>query len=247
MCHEPGSRPPGPPSVGEVARTAPLHLTAGDGNELAAFEAEPAGTGPHPGLVLLPDVRGLHPYYVALATRFAEAGVHTVAIDYFGRSAGASTRAEDFDWQSHVPLVTPEHVAADAGAAAAHLRSAGVLDVFTLGFCFGGGQSWALSAGALDLAGCMGFYGRPALLEQVAGALRSPLLMLIAGADQATPVEEVSALAQRLRDAGNDVESHVYPGAPHSFFDRTFADHADACADAWERMLAFVGRLQTAA
>jgi len=32
----------------------------------------------------------------------------------------------------------------------------------------------------------------------------------------------------------------VYDGAPHSFFDRTFDAHKEACADAWRKMLAFV-------
>jgi carboxymethylenebutenolidase len=33
----------------------------------------------------------------------------------------------------------------------------------------------------------------------------------------------------------------VYPGAPHSFFDRTAVEHADAAADAWRQMLTFMG------
>lgn len=33
----------------------------------------------------------------------------------------------------------------------------------------------------------------------------------------------------------------MYPDAPHSFFDRTMTEHVDACADAWRRVLAFMG------
>jgi len=32
----------------------------------------------------------------------------------------------------------------------------------------------------------------------------------------------------------------VYPGAPHSFFDRTYTEHAEASADAWRRVLDFI-------
>jgi len=32
----------------------------------------------------------------------------------------------------------------------------------------------------------------------------------------------------------------VYDGAPHSFFDRTFAQYREACDDAWRRVLRFV-------
>ena len=49
-------------------------------------------------MVVLPDVRGLHPYYVELAERFAEAGIPAVAIDYFGRTAGVEpTRGDEFE------------------------------------------------------------------------------------------------------------------------------------------------------
>ena len=33
----------------------------------------------------------------------------------------------------------------------------------------------------------------------------------------------------------------IYDGAPHSFFDRTFAEHEAACDDAWRQILGFVG------
>ena len=54
----------------------------------------PASADPADGrnVVILPDVRGLHPYYEALAVRFAEAGFHAVAFDYFGRTQGAAQR-----------------------------------------------------------------------------------------------------------------------------------------------------------
>jgi len=48
--------------------------------------------------------------------------------------------------------------------------------------------------------------------------------------------------AAALIEAGVDFESHTYEGAPHSFFDRTFAEHQAACDDAWGRMLDFIAR-----
>ena len=40
--------------------------------------------------------------------------------------------------------------------------------------------------------------------------------------------------------AGVPHEIVVYPGAPHSFFDRRQADHAQASADAWARVQEFI-------
>ncbi|MBN1093002.1 dienelactone hydrolase family protein [Blastococcus sp. TML/M2B] len=247
MCHDHDSRPPAPPRSGEVAERASLTLTAADGTQFAAAYAAPADT-PGTGVVVLPDIRGLHPYYVALTERFAEAGVAAVAIDWFGRTAGlpeGGTRGEDFGWQEHIPQTTPEGIDADIAAAIAALRErhGADLPVVTVGFCFGGSHSWRQSGGDLGLAGCAGFYGRPSMVGDAAERAALPTVMVIAGADAATPVEDQLALAGRMRAAGADVDAPVYEGAPHSFFDRAFGDWADACQDAWQHVLALTDRV----
>ena len=246
MCHDTDSRPPAPPRSGDVAERGTLTLTSTDGTEVAAAYAAPAGEA-RVGIVLLPDIRGLHPYYVALAERFAEAGLPALAVDLFGRTAElpeTGTRGQDFDWQTHIPQVTAAGVDADVTAAIAYLRerTRPDLPVVTVGFCFGGSHSWRLAGnGDVDLAGSVGFYGRPGLTGEEP-AVR-PTLMVIAGADAATPVEEQLALAERLRAGGAEVETAVYDGAPHSFFDRAYGDWAEACDDVWRRVLALTDRV----
>ena len=251
MCHDHDSRPPAPPRTGDVAERGMLTLKAADGAEFSAAYAAPAGD-PQVGVVVLPDVRGLHPYYVALAERFAEAGLAAVAIDYFGRTAGPAggdsgtgVREADFDWQSHIPLTEPRSIDADITAAIGYLRerTRPGLPVVTVGFCFGGSHSWRQSGGDLDLAACIGFYGRPVIVGDAAERAHRPTLMLIAGGDQATPVADQLALADTMRSAGAEVETAVYDGAPHSFFDRAFGEWQEACADAWRRMLALTDRV----
>jgi carboxymethylenebutenolidase len=239
VCHSDDSRPPGPPEPGEVADHGPLELTSADGTVFSAYRARPA-TPSGRNMVILPDIRGLHPFYLALAQRFAEAGFDAVAIDYFGRTAGTGTRDDSFDWQQHIPQVKPGNVVADVAAASAVFEGG---PTYSVGFCFGGSHSWRLGASPeLGLAGSIGFYGKPAMIEDTVPDLAHPLLMLVAGADQATPVADFEALDARLTELGKDHEMHVYEGAPHSFFDRGFAEWKDACADAWRRILDFTGR-----
>jgi carboxymethylenebutenolidase len=247
MCHDHDSRPPAPPRTGDVAERGVLTLTSADGTSFSAAyaaPAEPAGAG----IVLLPDVRGLHPFYVALADQFAQAGLPTVAIDYFGRTAGVAetgVRDADFEWQPHVQAATAEGIDADLAAALAYLRErAGAdLPVVTVGFCLGGSISWRQAGGDLDLAGCVGFYGKPSVVGDAAGRAHLPTVMLIAGADAATPVADQLALADTMRAAGADVDAVVYDGAPHSFFDRAYGEWAEACRDAWEHVLALTDRV----
>ncbi len=219
-----------------------LVLTAADGNRFlgyAARAAKPTGAG----MVILPDVRGLHPFYKELAQRFAEAGVDAVAIDYFGRTAGLGDRSDSFDYQPHFQQATPAGIDADAAAGIAYLRTAkggAARAVFTVGFCFGGANSWQQSASQPGLAGAVGFYGRPARVRTLIPEMKAPLLLLIAGADAATPQAEFHAFDQELTQAGVPHRMVVFEGAPHSFFDRTFAQHQDASAKAWREMLDFL-------
>jgi carboxymethylenebutenolidase len=241
MCHSTDSRPPGPPNPGEVAECGELKLTSSDGTVFPAYYAIPAESN-GASVIILPDIRGAHPFYAALAERFAEAGFHTVAIDYYGRIAGSDHRDDTFDWKQYLPQIKPEDVQLDVKAATDYLRERGAGPVFTVGFCYGGGHSWRLAASDLGLAGVIGFYGLPKLVHDVVNDITTPLLLLVAGDDVATPQEDFQALADQLGEAGATYEIHVYDGAPHSFFDQSYAKWTDACIDAWQRVLDFTVR-----
>jgi carboxymethylenebutenolidase len=246
MCFDRDSLPPIPVLSGAAVSHDDLVLAAADGNRFAAFSAtpdEPSGAG----IVILPDVRGLYRFYEELALRFAERGHAAVAIDYFGRTAGVEKRDDDFEYMPHVLETTVEGVQADVAAAVARLRADGATAVFSVGFCFGGRNSWLAAAGGHGLAGSIGFYGRPgpgrdgsAGPAQRAAELQAPILALMGGADEGIPVEDVRAFERALEEAGVEHEIAIYDGAPHSFFDRKFEQYADASADAWDRTLAFV-------
>jgi carboxymethylenebutenolidase len=85
------------------------------------------------------------------------------------------------------------------------------------------------------------------MVGDAASRATRPTLMLIAGADAATPVEDQLALAGTMRAAGAEVTTAVYDGAPHSFFDRAATEWEDACQDAWRRLLELVDRAGDAA
>jgi len=241
MCFSSDQHPPLPPKFSEVGPHGPTELVAADGNVFAAYEAAPV-TRRGASLVLLPDIRGLHPFYTDLALAFAMAGIDTVALDPYGRTAGASSRDDDFAYLPHVEALTAENVLTDSRAAATRLRERSDDPVFTLGFCKFGGESWLLAASDLGASGCMGFYGRPGAAKEVVDKMVCPILILAAGADRATSPEDNAAFDRALTESGKEHEYVVYEGAPHSFFDRSFGDWASACDDAWGRMLGFIDR-----
>ncbi len=238
MCFSTDARPPDHGIGGAIGSSEDLVLAASDGNRLSARLArpsQPSGTG----VVILPDVRGLHNFYRDLACRFAEAGLDALAIDYFGRTDSSGNRGDDFDFMSHRAQTKPETVDLDVAAALEHLHGLGDTRLFTIGFCFGGANSWRQSAVQPGLSGAIGFYGVPARVTDLVPSMRAPLLLLLAGADR-TPQAEFADFDRRLTAAGLPHRTVVYDGAPHSFFDRSHTQWQDASTDAWKQILAFI-------
>jgi carboxymethylenebutenolidase len=249
MCFDLDARPPIAPIAGGALDSTELTLEASDGNRFRAFRAR-AATSTGAGIVILPDVRGLHPYYEELALRFAENGVDAVAIDYFGRTAADATRDDSFDYLPQVNQLTWAGLTADTRAAADHLRmedEGRVHSLFTIGFCMGGRLAFLTATLGLRLAGAIGFYGIPVGAGRAGmpapaevAAQMDPILGLFGGADPSIPPESIAAFDEALAKAGVDHRLVSYEGAPHSFFDRKADEFADASAAAWQETLSFV-------
>ncbi len=250
MCYDDKALPPEPPGAAGAAQGQDVVLTASDGNRFAAYLAKPASPA-DAKIVIYPDVRGLHQFYRELALRFAGIGITALAIDYFGRTAGITARDESFEFMPHVEQVRLDSFSLDVHAALEHLHQMPKPDapVFVVGFCMGG--SYTLLTGtdkAFNFAGLIPFYaglsrargGRGTVLEN-AGRVNYPVMGFFGGADTGIPESEVKQLDESLAKAGISHDLVIYPGAPHSFFDRRATEFADASSDAWQRLIAFIG------
>lgn len=251
MCFDADAAPPIAPIHGGSIEHRDLELTAADGNTFMAFEAV-GDDNAAPAVVVLPDVRGLYRFYEELALRFAENGFDSVAIDYFGRTAGMAKREAEWEFRPHVQSTTIDGIKADVEAAVSHLR---VHDaerpVFVVGFCFGGSNAWHMAASDLGLAGAVGFYGHPDRPDFPQGApsilsrvpdFSCPILALQGGDDPGIPVDVDELFQETLAAAERPGEVVIYEGAPHSFFDRKQSEFQEASSDAWDRILTFLGQ-----
>ncbi len=251
MCFDLDSRPPLPPVRGGAVDGGSLSLTARDGTDVPAFSAraeDPSGAG----VVIVPDVRGLHPYYEELTLRFAETGVHAVAVDLYGRTAASAERGEGFEHEPHVMQLRWDSVSDDVSTAVSYLRTThgGAPErVYSVGFCLGGRISFLAGTLGLGLSGVIGLYGWPTGSHRTglpaptdeAPRFSCPVLAIYGGADAGIPADARDAFDRELDGAGVEHRTVVYPGAPHSFFDRKAADHRDASGAAWREMLGFMG------
>ena len=250
MCVDHDAALPALPKGPNEVTTNRILLEAADGNVFDALSAVPTGGTGGAAVVVLPDVRGLFGFYEDLACQFAAHGYPSVAIDYFGRTAGTGDRPSDFPFMDHVALTTSEGLNADIAAAIAHLRGdAPAMPIHTVGFCFGGTVSWAAATHGHGLAGVIGFYGKPDAdrpagdgpIWDRCGLMDTRVLALMGGDDPSIPAENIDRFRRAMEAAGVDHEVVVYPGAPHSFFDRSQADFTAESLDAWQRMVEFIG------
>ena len=210
--------------------------------------------GPHPGLIVVPDVHGLGDHYRDVARRFAREGFATLAVDIYSRE-GAPTLADPGAVGRWIRALPDERVLGDLEAALTYLAAiphvAGAPVAIT-GFCMGG--QYALLAACRDarLAACVPWYGmlryqgyddcNPASPLDRAAALHCPLLGLYGENDSLIPLADVEELRRRLAGAGKDFEIHTYRGAGHAFFNdtRPAAHRRDAAQHAWRRAIAFL-------
>ena len=247
MCFDFDSTPPIPHLHGGAVEHRDLSLVSADGTEFMAFEATGGGDV---AVLVLPDVRGLFRFYEELSLRFAERGFDSVAMDYFGRTAGVAKRDEDWDFWPHIEQMTIETLTDDVRATLAHLRATDAdRRIFVVGFCFGGSNSWHMAASDLGLSGVVGFYGHPDRPGFPSGApsvlsriddFSCPVLALQGGDDPGIPVEFDDTFRDAMAALDKDGDVVVYEGAPHSFFDRKHEEFSEASEDAWTRILQFI-------
>ena len=172
------------------------------------------------GIVVLPDVRGLYRFYEELALRFAERGFPAVAIDYFGRTAGVGKRDDEFPYMEHVAQTTPDGIQQDTRAAVELLRSpegGSCASIFTVGFCFGGRNSW-LAAAAATVSRARSASTARSRSETATRApprgrgVRGPDPRAAGGGRREHPPRAQRGLRGRLEAAGVEHELVVYDG-----------------------------------
>jgi carboxymethylenebutenolidase len=173
-------------------------------------------------------------------------------MDYFCRTAGTDRQSDDFDYQPHLEQISWDNVVGDIKASVAHLRgqASKPRSAFATGFCMGGRLAADATTLGLGLAGAIPFYGWPIgphrtgspAPADVAKQIECDLLLIYGGADQGINESVRNEFDKALDKAGVKHDTVVYPGAPHSFFDRKAEEFADASTDAWDKTLSFIRR-----
>ncbi len=232
--------------------TESVTLRGYDGDAVPAFHARPDGM-PSRGLVVHPDIMGVRPLFEDLARRLASHGLAVLCPEPFARAQTDGLDLSDLDTRmAAVAALDDETQIGDLELAADYLVvQDDVSEVAVLGFCIGG--MYALKAATTDrFDQAVAFYGMirlpedwhgPGQAEPLANIEQAcPTLAIFGSADPFTPAADIDALRTAWADR-DDCEIVVYQDAEHGFVhdaDRP-AHRGDDAADAWNRVLSFLG------
>lgn len=200
------------------------------------------------GLVVIPDIWGLRPLFTGMCDELADrTGWSVGCFDPFqGRELPGEGSADAGPLRfAEMSRMSDARLLGDAVALA---DAIGVDAVGLIGFCMGGMYALkATATGRFDRVAA--FYGMIRVpetwqgpdqgepLEALASKGDTDVMAIVGTVDPYTPASDLQA----LRGAG--VEVVVYEGADHGFVhDPSRPSHrADDAADAWERVLDFMG------
>ncbi len=212
-----------------------IQLTAGDGHQLGAYKADPAGT-PKGGIVVIQEIFGVNAHIRDLVDAYAAEGYAAIAPAFYDRAErDADLGYGDADRKAGMELrakIERDMAVNDMAAAAEAVSLAGKVGV--VGFCWGGQLAW-IGADSGHFSAAVTYYGGgiDTLLDLKP---KCPVMMHFGEADQGIPMDKVEAV--RAADTGAQI--FTYPDAQHGFVcEERPSFQAAATASAGQRSLEF--------
>jgi carboxymethylenebutenolidase len=198
-------------------------------------------------VILIHEIYGLSDWMRGVADQLAREGFIAVAPDLISglgpNGGGTDAVASRDDVVKLVRGLTPDDATARLNAVrawATKLPSSNGKTA-TMGFCWGGGQSFAYAVAQPDLNGAIVYYGTPpetAALPRI----KAPVVGFYGG-DDARVTSTVVPTEAEMKKLGKTYEPHVYEGAGHGFLrDQEGREGANlkATQEAWPRTVAFL-------
>ena len=249
----PAAIPPGEAGAKAALEISPRHhewadvALPGDAGKLSVFVAYPERSDKAPVVLLIHEIYGLTDWIRAVADSLAADGFIAVAPDMLtGRGpggGGTDAYASRDDVVKAVRELAATQVTAALDAASRYGRAlpAATGRLATLGFCWGGTQSFAYALVRPDLDAAVVYYGsspEPAALA----AVRAPVLGLYGG-DDARVNTTVGPAEASMRELGKTYLTSTFPGAGHGFLraqDGREGANLAAALEAWPRTVEFL-------
>lgn len=235
-------------------KPASIQTVIVEDSPMEVFLFEPAGDGPHAGIVLAQHIPVGHTgiendtFTLKTAQRLAASG-YAVAVPFIFHwwPKGADIQLKRDESRD-------DRMVADMQASFSLLTGMESIDphrIAVVGHCWGGRVAWLAACHIQQLAACAVFYGgrikiamgdsNPPPIE-LAHQIRCPVVGFFGNDDSNPSPEDVDDYAIALKDAGVKHEFHRYDNAGHAFqnFPTPERYREQQSEDAWEKLLGFL-------
>ena len=206
-----------------------------NGSKLLGYLSRPTSPGPHPGVLLVHENRGLLPHFPDVTRRLAAEGYVALAVDMLSTKGGTDSFPDTNAMRVALREISTGQIVEFGNAGVEYLQSRPYVigeRVGAMGFCFGGGVVWLMAVRNPQLRAAVPFYGSAPPLDEVPN-LQVPVLGIYAGED-ARINAAVPDLEAALKEKGKNYKFVTYPGANHPFFNDTGSRyHPQAAGEAW--------------
>lgn len=203
---------------------------------VSAFLAEPVGSGPFPGILVIHEWWGLDDWVKDQARRLAGRGYAALAIDlYRGKVASKPEAAHEL-----MRGVPNDRAATDLTAALAFLKSRKEIAQArfgVIGWCMGGGYAMDTALNHPEFGPTAICYGRVTTSAEDAKKFTGPILGIFGADDEGLPQATLRTFEKNLKAAGKSIDLQIYTGAGHAFMNVNNPGYRAAqTTDAWKRI-----------
>jgi carboxymethylenebutenolidase len=215
------------------------------GTKLHAWVVHPERKDKAPVVIVIHEIFGMTDWVRAVADQLAGDGFVAIAPDMLsgkGPGGGNSDSFKGDEVRSAIQKLKPEEVATmlDASRAYAIALPNATDKTATIGFCWGGGQSFAYATRQPQLTAAVVYYGAPpdkSAMEKIS----APVLGCYGGED-ARITKTVEPTKKQMSELNKSYAAMVFDGAGHGFLRQQTAkaENAKAANEAWPETIKFL-------
>jgi carboxymethylenebutenolidase len=203
---------------------------------ITAYLAYPERPDPAAGVIVIHEIFGLSDFVRQTTERLARDGYVAIAPDLLSRRGGTAAAGQEA--RRLIGSLPPDSVTADLDATFAFLRTLKAVRadrIGTIGFCWGGGQTFRYATNNPELRAFVVCYGPGPDLGAV-GRIQAKGLGVYAEND-ARINANLPDVEAALRQAGKHYRATIYPGTGHGFI--RSRDNPAAADSAWAAIVRF--------
>jgi carboxymethylenebutenolidase len=186
-------------------------------DSIRAYVAYPERSTKAPAVIVIHEIFGLTPWEPTVADRLAKAGFVAIVPDLLSSKHGISPADPD-SGRKLIGQLEPDRVTADLDAVFGYLNGLPAVatgQIGTIGFCWGGGQSFTYATNNPKLQAAVVCYG-PAPDSAALARIEAPVLGIY-GEDDARINAALPDVQRQMSAMGKPFTSHIYPGTGHGF------------------------------